>query len=347
MREYSVKIKGFHMTRRKLLSLLASGALFAWFFKPQKLYSGAISDHFDGKIFFDKDGMPAKSLLDVAKWNYEGIKLKQPWPENVAVVQSKPPARSEKLLVTFIGHASWLYQMDGVNILVDPVYAERVSPVSFAGPKRVCQPGVAFDDLPPIDTIIVTHNHYDHMDSVTLEKLVAKHGCEIITPLGNDAYIKAKTMDWGDKTTLKNDITLHCEPCRHWSARGLFDRNKALWACFVFETKAGRILHIGDTGYGTGAHFHRLKAKFKGFDLAILPIGAYEPRWFMRDQHVNPAESLQIMKDVQAKTALASHWGTFALADESRDAPVDALKATGVENFKILNVGENYLGAGA
>jgi L-ascorbate metabolism protein UlaG (beta-lactamase superfamily) len=226
-----------------------------------------------------------------------------------------------------------LVQTAGVNIVIDPIYAERASPVSFAGPRRVRAPGVAFVDLPPIDAVLITHNHYDHLDLATLARLQAAFRPRVIAPLGNDAIIRAadpairaEGYDWGDTVAIGEGVRVHLAPCYHWSARGAFDRRMALWAAFVIEAPAGRIYHVGDTGYADGAFFRAARQRFGGFRLAVLPIGAYEPRWFMKSQHVNPAEALQVFRDCGAVTALGHHFGTFPLTNEGIDEPVVALK---------------------
>ena len=194
-----------------------------------------------------------------------------------------------------MGHATLLIQTAGMNILLDPVWSERVSPVTFAGPKRVNDPGIAFDKLPPIDVVLLSHNHYDHLDLPTLSRLAAAHPLRVVTPLGNDTIlrahipgIRADAFDWGDRVALSPQLAVTLAPMRHWSARQVFDRNKALWAAFVIETPAGRIYHVADSGYGEGHHFRTARDTYGPFRLAILPIGAYEPRWFMNDQHMNP-----------------------------------------------------------
>jgi L-ascorbate metabolism protein UlaG (beta-lactamase superfamily) len=338
------------MKRRLFLTLAALGGIAALFARNKAYYHGT-SPNFVNGVFVDKEGSPPKSFTDLLKWNWEAREKRQAWPSSVSVQQVVPPQRAE-FRVTFLGHASWLYQIDGINILIDPVYSERAGPFGMFGPKRVCASGIKIDDLPPLDYILITHNHYDHLDGEALRVLSQKHEATIITPLGNDTIIRdfvgdkqpILTLDWGNETRLKNEIALHCEPCRHWSARGLFDRNKALWACFVMASSKGNILHIGDTGFGTGAHFRNLKAKFKSFALAILPIGAYEPRWFMKDQHINPAEAIEILNITGATKALASHWGTFQLTDEGRENPVQDLHKTGVDKdkFSVLEVGGVY-----
>jgi L-ascorbate metabolism protein UlaG (beta-lactamase superfamily) len=246
-----------------------------------------------------------------------------------------------------------LIQAAGLNLLIDPVWSERASPFRFAGPKRVNDPGIAFDDLPSIDAVLVSHGHYDHLDVATLLRLARFHHPRVITPLGNDAImrrhdptIRAQAHDWGDRVELGAGVAVTLAPSRHWTARGLFDRNKALWAAFVIETPAGRIFHVADSGYGDGRHFRAARERHGPFRLAILPIGAYEPRWFMRDQHMNPEESVRAFLDCGAELALAHHHGTFQLTDEAIDAPVEALQAAraaaGVppETFRVLKPGQ-------
>ena len=208
-----------------------------------------------------------------------------------------PPAQvdRDKVGSLFVGHASWLIQTAGLNILIDPVWSDRVSPSRFAGPKRHNEPGIAFEKLPKIDVVLVSHGHYDHLDIATLSKLAAKFSPRVITPLGNDvtmsgadSAISAEAYDWHHRVELGNGLAVTLVPTRHWTARGMFDRNKALWASFVLETPAGKIYIVCDSGYGDGGHFRRVAQAHGPLRLAILPIGAYEPRWFMRDQHMNP-----------------------------------------------------------
>jgi L-ascorbate metabolism protein UlaG (beta-lactamase superfamily) len=228
-----------------------------------------------------------------------------------------------------------------------------VSPFRLVGPKRVNDPGIAFADLPPIDVVLVSHAHYDHLDLTTLSRIAAAHRARVITPLGNDTImrnrdpaIRAEACDWDDRVEIGAGIGVTPVAARHWSARSLSDRNMSLWASFVIETPGGRIYFVADSGYGDGRYFRHARERHGPFRLAILPIGAYEPRWFMRDQHMNPTESVQALIDCGAELALAHHYGTFQLTDEAIDAPplalADALKVAGIspERFRALRPGQ-------
>lgn len=317
-------------------------------------YQGPVTDHFDGLRFFNPGGIEPGGFRDLMRWQF-GKDKRAKWPSFREGRAVKPDASVEDLRVTMIGHASLLIQVSELNILTDPVWSERVSPVSFAGPKRVMKPGVAFANLPDIHVVIVTHNHYDHLDIATLQALQRGHRPVFVTPLGNDRIIhraipdaQIRVMDWGDRIELKEKLTVDCEPCHHWSARGTSDRRMALWAAFVLTTPAGKIYHIGDTGFHGGINYRHARQKHGGFRLAILPIGAYEPRWFMRSQHQNPEEAVEGMKLCDAAHAVGHHFGTIQLTNEAIDQPVidlqKALDAAGVprERFRPLLPGESF-----
>ena len=324
--------------------------------RRSRTYSGPVTDHFDGKRFYDPDGVPPKSLAQVLRWQFDRNGKRSRWPAwEPSPHADTPPHKvdGEQVRLSFIGHASWLIQTGGLNILVDPVWSERVSPFAFAGPRRHNDPGIAFDALPDIDVVLVSHGHYDHLDIRTLSKLTARFAPRVVTALGNDltmtdadSKIRAEAYDWHDRVILSDEVAVTLVPTRHWTARGLFDRNKALWASFVLETPRGRLYIVCDSGYGTGAHFRRVAEAHAPIKLAILPIGAYEPRWFMRDQHMNPEDAVQALQDCGAETALAHHHGTFQLTDEAIDAPVHALHAAldqaGIphERFGVLKPGQ-------
>ena len=293
-----------------------------------RYYDGPISAHFDGLRFLNPAGEPEtdRSLRDLLRWHRTAPKTL--WPRSVPVSPIIPAARVKELRVTMIGHATLLIQIGDINLLTDPVWSNRASPLAFAGPRRVTMPGIAMDDLPPIDAILLSHNHYDHLDIATLRMLHALHDPLIITPLGNDRIIhrhipKARvvTGDWFDQFEIAPGVEAHIVPALHWSSRGLGDRRMALWGGFMLRAEGKLVYFAGDTGYGTGAIFRDLRDRFGPTDLAILPIGAYDPRWFMAAQHTDPEEAIQIMLDLYAKAALGMHWGTFKLTDEPRDDP--------------------------
>jgi L-ascorbate metabolism protein UlaG (beta-lactamase superfamily) len=296
-----------------------------------RYYAGPPSDHFDGTRFFNP-GQPAtdRGLRDMLRWKLAGGA--QTWPAMVPVTQVRPDARVAGLRITMVGHAALLIQAAGVNILTDPLWSDRASPFSFAGPKRVTAPGIAFDDLPPIDVVLLSHCHYDHLDVATLRRLQAVHAPLMAMPLGNDAIVRAAVPDarcivgdWWQRLELGGGVTTTLTPANHWANRWPTDVRMALWAGHHLATPAGTIWFAGDTGYGDGRVFADIRARLPAPDVALIPIGAYEPRWFMAAQHVDPAEAVRIFRDVGAGQALGIHWGTFQLTDESREAPRLAL----------------------
>src|ERR1041384_3273384 len=319
-----------------------------------RYYDGPVSDHFDGTRFFDAHSSPPKSVTTLLRWY--GGREKSEWPAWApSPYRDRPPARiaGPQWRVSYVGHASWLLQTAGLNILIDPVWSERASPVRFAGPKRVNDPGIAFDDLPPVDVVLVSHCHYDHLDVETLSRLHAAHHPRVVTPLGNDTIMKdydpairAEAFDWHNRSELGKDLAVTLVPTRHWSARGLTDRNKALWASFVIETPAGRIYLVADSGWGDGHHFAPRRGRYGPLRVAILPIGAYEPRWFMSELHMNPQEAVRAFQVSGAEFALGHHYGTFQLTNEAIDAPVEALEIARVEagidpeRFRLLRPGQ-------
>ncbi len=320
-------------------------------------YSGPRSDHFDGVRFFVPGvAEPPRGLLDVLRWRLAGGRVVwQPDLDHVAPDVPPPRVAGTALRVSYIGHASTLVQTAGLNLLIDPVFADRASPFATVGPRRANPPGLALEALPQLDAILVTHNHYDHLDLATLSRLARSNPCRVVTPLGNDTImrrhdpaIRAEAFDWGDTVTLAPDVSVTLTPANHWSARRLGDRRMALWASFVVDAPGGAIYAIGDTGFNDGALFRDLRLRHPAIRLALLPIGAYEPRWFMRGQHVDPEESVRIFLDCGAAYAMAHHWGTFQLTDEARDEPPRRLAVAreragiAAERFVVRRPGEVF-----
>lgn len=295
-------------------------------------YAGPVSDNFDGTRFRSPgQPMPDRSMTDLLRWRFQGVRAT--WPETVAVTPDVPPKRSASPRITMVGHASVLIQVSGINLLTDPVWSDRASPFQFAGPKRVTAPGIAFEDLPPIDAILLSHNHYDHLDLATLARLHAAHRPLMVMPLGNDAIVRKavadariETGDWHDQIALAPAVSVTLTPANHWSARGVRDRRMALWSGFWISSPEAQIWFAGDSGYGNGDVFRNIRAQHGAPQIALIPIGAYAPRWFMAPQHVAPDEAVQIFNEIGAERAFGMHWGTFQLTDEPRDEPKELLR---------------------
>ena len=277
------------------------------------------------------------------------------WPKWVEYPQGpKPPQRvnGSALRLTYINHATVLVQTGGLNILTDPHYSKRCSPVQWAGPARVHAPAIAFEDLPPIDFILLSHNHYDHMDMGTLERLLAAHPCKIVTGLKTGDYLRPELrsrvieLDWWQSAPLNASAKVHFVPVQHFSARGIGDRFRSLWGGFVLEGDAGRIYFPGDSAYG--GHFRLTRERLGPMRMALMPIGAYEPRWFMKEVHMVPEESVQAFLDLQCEFALGIHWGCFQLTEEPILEPVERLiaarGAAGIapERFRVLDPGQSW-----
>jgi len=291
------------------------------------------SDHFDGTRFFNPTRANGQPVTAVPRMLAQP---RTPWPSHMDVVLQKPaPLDNATAVVTFIGHSTFLIQTRFGNVLTDPVYSERASPVQFAGPRRVRTPAVAFDDLPPIAMVLLSHNHYDHCDLTTLRKIRKRWQPIVATPLGNRRLLRSagfreiEELDWWDRT-LRTPMPVTLTPAQHFSARTPFDRNRALWGGFVLDLDGQRVLFAGDSGYAP--HFREIRARLGPMALSLIPIGAYEPRWFMRDIHMNPDEAARAHLDLESARSIGMHFGTFQLTLEAIDEPITALAAARAEH---------------
>jgi L-ascorbate metabolism protein UlaG (beta-lactamase superfamily) len=306
------------------------------------------SDHFNGTTFVNPTGAAAQPFSAVPRMLLE---KRTPWPPHVDVQPQRPPALDGSVaVVTFIGHSTFLIQTPAANILTDPIYSRRAGPLNMIGPRRVREPAVRFDDLPPISMVLLSHNHYDHCDRRTLGMLADRFDPLVVTPLGNGALVRScgvhrvEELDWWEEAKSPA-LPVVLTPAHHFSARGPFDRNRALWGGFMIAPGGSRIFIAGDTAYAP--FFHDVRQRLGPIDLALLPIGAYEPRWFMRPVHMNPAEAVQAHLDLGAPESIGMHFGTFQLTTEGIDAPLRALeeacRASGVASsqFRTLDFGES------
>lgn len=310
-----------------------------------------LSDHYDGRRFFNPGGGNPRGFGALLRWQLG--RKPGPWPEwieNRATPALPASLGPRDCAVTFVNHASFLLQLPGLTVLTDPIWSERCSPVSWAGPRRVRAPGLALAALPRVDLVLVSHNHYDHLDLPTLRQLHAAHRPLFLTALGNHAFLtragldRVVELDWWQTHEPRPGVAVTFTPAQHFAARSLGDRNETLWGGFAIETPAGRLYFAGDSGYWDG--FKSVGERLGPFDLSFLPIGAYEPRWFMEPVHCTPAEALRIHRDVRSRRSLAMHFGCFPLADDGYQQPIDdflaARVAAGVdpEEFILPEVGE-------
>jgi len=306
------------------------------------------SDHFDGRRFFNPTGPALQPLTAVPRML---LTRRASWPAHVTDAPRPSPARgTASAVVTFIGHATFLIQTAAGNILTDPMYSEHAGPWNRLGPRRVRPPAIAFDALPPISIVLLSHNHYDHCDLRTLGMLAKRFDPLVVTPLGNGRLARAagigrvEELDWW-QSAQGSSVPITLTPAHHFSARGLFDRNRALWGGFLLSVDPARLYFAGDTAYAP--FFHEIPRRLGPIDLALLPIGAYEPRWFMQSVHMNPAEAVQAHLDLGATESIAMHFGTFQLTAEGIDEPARALEEARRANdvpasaFRIVGFGES------
>lgn len=293
-------------------------------------YKGPVSDHFDGRKFINPQGIKSKGLEDVLKWMRE--RKRGPWKEQRQYVAGdKPlPRIDQGIRITFINHTSFLIQTNGLNILTDPVYSERASPFSWAGPKRMREPGISFEDLPHIDIVLLSHNHYDHLDIHTVKKLNQKFNPKFIVPLGVGAFLKQSginachELDWWQEAGIDKGVIVQALPAQHFSGRGMLDRDATLWCGYLLKRNHGNIYFAGDTGYNPYT-FKEIGERCAPVKAALIPIGAYKPKWFMSPIHCSPEEAVQIHEDTVSSFSIATHFGTFPLADDGKDEPIQDL----------------------
>ncbi len=312
-----------------IVFLLVFNLVGYWLSAPR--YKGPVSDHFNGKTFINPGNVKAKGLGDVIKWATS--RKPTQWIENTVLDYGEKPVErnTDGVIITFVNHSTFLIQVDGLNILTDPIWSERTSPVSFLGPRRMRPPGLRFEDLPPIDLVLLSHNHYDHLDVATVKKLIKVHDPLFITPLGVGAFIqslgsrKVEDMDWWQEKHVLSGFTVAAVPAQHFSGRGTFDRDATLWCGYVMVREQGNIYFAGDSGYGV--FFKNIGERYGEMAVSMIPIGAYLPTWFMSPIHISPEEALQVHLDVRSRVSMGMHFGTFPLADDGQNQPAADLNS--------------------
>ncbi|MFO0669089.1 MAG: MBL fold metallo-hydrolase [Polyangiaceae bacterium] len=297
---------------------------------PAPRLSGPPTDHFADGSFRNLARFDPPGITDLLEWAVTGDAVT--WPEWVEIPDARPPpARvTQGLRVTFVNHATVLVQMSGVNVLTDPVWSERVGPAFWIGPRRHKDPGIRFEDLPPIDAIVISHNHYDHLDGPTIARVVERDMPVVLAGLGTEKLLaelgigqaRALDLDWWQSRRVK-DVTVTFTPAQHWSTRTFTDRFATLWGSFFVSDGKHSVYFAGDTGMGP--HFSMIRERLGPPTVALLPIGAYRPRWFMRPQHIDPIEAVAAHRALGAARSVGIHWGTFDLADEGMDEPAEDL----------------------
>lgn len=303
-----------------------------------------ISDHFDGKKFFNPTENSHHNFFDLIKWKITAEDSN--WPELVAnqTYPVIPLDETKRAVVTFINHATFLIKLKNLTVLTDPVFSERVSPFKFLGPKRVREAGMKLEELPLIDVVIISHNHYDHLDLESLKQIDGKFHPLFLVPLGNEKLLKeagiqnVREMDWWEEQLIKEHKIVFT-PSQHWSARGLFDRCETLWGSFYILSPQFKTYFGGDAGYSS--HFSNIRLRLGAPDLSLLPIGAYAPRWFMKVHHMDPDEAVKAHRDLNSGFSIGMHFGTFKLSDESINEPIERLQGAKLDEFIVLDQGES------
>ncbi|MGC2639775.1 MAG: MBL fold metallo-hydrolase [Acidobacteriaceae bacterium] len=290
--------------------------------------SGGV-EHFRNGRFFNP-GVRDHGFRELLRWiSTRKIGRWRKWIDSTPGPRPPDAVEGEALRATLVNHSTVLLQTDRYNILTDPVWSRRASPVGFAGPNRHRDPGIRFEDLPELHCLLISHNHYDHFDAPTLRRIAARHRPVVFCPLGLGLALRrlgfgdVRELDWWQSDSLGR-MRANCVPAQHFSARGPFDRNRTLWCGWTLETRGGRIYFAGDTGFGS--LFAAIRERFPALRLALLPIGAYEPEWFMGPVHMTPEQAVEAWQILGARKAMAIHFGTFALADDGEREPADRLR---------------------
>ena len=339
------------LTRRLLIGsavVVGIGAAASWLLMRHlsaRGWHGPVTDHFDGERFHNLDPIEDKTFGDMMKWMRERDEREE-WSWRDIGAPNVPARRIDGggLRVTMVNHATLLLQTSGINLLTDPIWSKRTSPYQWIGPARFHPPGVRFEDLPPIDVVFVSHNHYDHMDLATLQRLSRERQPRIIAGLGNREFLerngveRVTELDWFGSVELAPGVKLTAVPVQHWSTRTRMDLRKTLWMGFVLQTPAGNTYFPGDTGYA--GHFKLVRERFGPMRLALLPIGAYLPRWFMKDSHTDPSDVILAHRELEARASVPMHYGTFQLGDDGQDQAIDELRRVlterKVDGFHVL-----------
>jgi len=336
-----------------LLGTFIGLALIIGYLLSGPAYTGPITDHFNGKQFLNPSGIQAKGFSNVLKYFQE--KRTEQWFKNYETAVREDPIPEpniSEIQYTYVNHSTFLIQHQGVKILTDPIWSERCSPFQFVGPARMRPPGIPFENLPIIDLVLLSHNHYDHLDKNTIEHIEEQWSPKFIVPLGLKKVMEkmgcknVQEIDWWESIDYKK-LQIKAVPANHFSSRGMFDRDVTLWAGFVIKSPSHKIYFLGDSGYSD--LFKTIGEREGPFDLSFIPIGAYLPEWFMSPIHISPKEAVQVHLDVKSKKSVAMHFGTFPLAlDGPERAPeelIDNLHKLDIDlqSFFIPDEGGVYL----
>jgi L-ascorbate metabolism protein UlaG (beta-lactamase superfamily) len=303
----------------------------------------APSDHFNGKTFHNPGEDPVRGISDVIKWKLTSRPAK--WPSHVDVVRRPlPPApASDGVVATWVGHATFILRTAGATILTDPIFSDVAGPLPWLGPRRVSPPGVDFDAVPRVDLVLLSHDHYDHCDLTTLRRLAMRDDPLVVAPLGHRSLLagagigRVVELDWWERHDVPGGARVTLVPARHWCRRAPFRTNRRLWGGFMLQAGGRLVYFAGDSGYREGL-FPEIGRRCGPPDLALVPIGAYEPRWFMRESHMSPAEAVDAHRELRSRRSIAMHWGTFQLTDEGFEDPVRALEAAAGEDVDFVSV---------